>query len=312
MSPEEVRAAMKERKKRPVVRGILPGIGLSELGNIAAGIGSAYLANNVLRDSQESTYGYYDVEQSQHSTGHKRDHLGLPIFSSPDVRGAQLARQDLERKMAPLIKRDLPGVRMAHLSDVGDARGAPHWNPLTMRLHTPTTLPEVAGHEMGHALNHKSLSSVLGDDVAGLAQGASNIAGGLAPFGGLASYLFGGETGRDYAWAVPLLMAAPRFADETLAHIRGWTNYSKDLGYNENSLGNAARALSTYALAAGLPALGLYAANKLRRKKKKRLDEKYDEEQARYEENVRILQQRAQDKSWNKVAVTWLEDRIQV
>ena len=134
------------------------------------------------------------------------------------------------------------------------------------RIYSGIPREAVLAHEMGHHLNHKSLQSLFGKPLALGLDLLNNLPVAYGGLGSLAAFALGGRTGREWAWTLPLIISAPRLADEGMASIRGW-RYAPALGMKPEDAATGKmellKAFGSYALPVAGSSLGLYLAHRL-------------------------------------------------
>jgi hypothetical protein len=131
--------------------------------------------------------------------------------------------------------------------------------------------PAFLAHEMGHAMNARSVQRRFGNRGSMAHQLAIGPLSLLGSTLGSGMYMLGGESGREHAWKVPLLAYAPRLLEEGLASIRGYRRYGRAMGARgfKGKLG-LLKAFGTYLAEPLTSAAGLYAAHRIQDRDKYR------------------------------------------
>lgn len=115
-------------------------------------------------------------------------------------------------------------------------------------------------HELGHAidLNRGARKTKIISDA--LSRGPGRLLGAAAGGAMLSS-----EKTRDYAWAAPLVAAAPMLRSEAMANIHGHRLIKAHGGIGKTFKATAALNTASYLLGPGLAAGALYGLNKIKR-----------------------------------------------
>jgi hypothetical protein len=233
----------------------LTGLGALASGTLAAGIVAPRLVPDFVREPGHLAELREEAWRDDFERQSRGDHTPSELWTQGDLG----KWGEVVRRADAVARRDVLPARVRPLKEIFVG---PQYHPIDEWVDLPTTRGEVAAHELGHAMNARSLRRLLGTTGGQVAHAASRVMLNFAPVTGLVPYLLGGKA-RKWAWLTPLLVGAPGLADEGLASLRGMAAYGKELGASPDAVGNLARAFGTYAVSAGMPALGYYLMSRL-------------------------------------------------
>ena len=128
-------------------------------------------------------------------------------------------------------------------------------------IHSVFPNTDVQAHEMGHAVDYSKGNRAI---KSGLSMAGRILHG--TPAAAIGGALLGSENTRDYAWAAPLVGAAPVLREEFMANKHGYDLIKKHGGKPGKFLGLAAANLLGYAAVPSIAAGTLAGINHARRK----------------------------------------------